>query len=53
MPMSIAQYLPSIIASANVIPNVSDYLEVNTSLVKPFSFVLERVLSSGGRQAVE
>ena len=52
MPMRIGQY-QVIIASAPVFPSVSDSLEVNMSLVKPFSFILEQVFSSGGRQAVE
>jgi len=52
MPMRIGQY-QVIIASAHVFPSVSNSLEVNTSFVKPFSFILEQVLSSGDRQAVE
>jgi len=52
MPMRIGQY-QVIIASSHVFSSVSDSLEVNTSLVKPLSFILEQVLSSGGRQAVE
>ncbi len=36
-----------IIASTHVIPSVSDSFEVNTSLVQPFSSILEQVLSSG------
>ena len=52
MPMRISQY-QVIIAFAHVIPSVSDSFEVNTSLVQPFSSILEQVLSSGGRQAVE
>jgi len=52
MPMRIGQY-QVVIAYTHVIPSVSDSLEVNTSLVKPFSFILEQVLSSGSRQAVE
>ena len=45
--------IPSIIASAHVFPSVSDSLEVKYEFGKPFSFILEQVLSSGGRQAVE
>jgi len=41
MPMRIGQY-QVIIASAHVIPSVSDSLEVNTSLVKSFLFILEQ-----------
>ena len=32
---------------------MSDYFEVKYEFGKPFSSVLEQVLSSGGRQAVE
>ena len=52
MPMRIGQY-QVIIASAHVIPSVSDSFEVNTSLFQPFSSILVQVLSNGGRQAVE
>ena len=40
MPMRIGQY-QVIIASAHVIASVSDYFEVNMSLVQPFSSILE------------
>ena len=53
MPISIAQSLPSNIAYAHMISSVSDSQQVNTSLVKSFSFILEQVLCSGGRKAVE
>ena len=53
MPMSLLTYLPSIVAFAHVQQSVSDYFEVKYEFGKPFSSVLEQVLSSGGRQAVE
>ena len=43
--------IPSIIASDHVFPSVSDSLEVKYEFGKPFSFILERVLSCGGWQA--
>jgi len=52
MPMSLLMYLPSIGDSAYVQHCVSDYLQVKNEFGKPFSSVLEQVLSSRGRQAV-
>ena len=41
------------VASGHVLHIVSDSLEVKYEFGRPFSFILEQVLSSGGRQAVE
>ena len=41
-----------IVAYAHVQHSVSDYLQVKYEFGKPFSLVLEQVLSCGGRQAV-
>ena len=41
-----------IVACAHVQHSVSDYLQVKYEFGKPFSSVLEQVLSCGGRQAV-
>jgi len=53
MPMSFLTYLPSIVAYAHVQHSVSGYLQVKYEFGKPFSSILEQVLSCGGRQAVE
>ena len=53
MPMSLLTYFPSIVAFAHVQKSVSDYFEVKYEFGKPFSSILEQVLSSGRRQAVE
>jgi len=42
-----------IVACAHVQQSVSDYLQVKYEFGKPFSSVLEQVLSWRGRQAVE
>jgi len=52
MTMSFLTYFPSIVACAHVQHSVSDYLQVKYEFGKPFSSVLEQVLSSGGRKAV-
>ena len=52
MPMSLLTYFPSIVAFAHVQQSASDYFEVKNEFGKPFSSVLEQVLSSGGRQTV-
>ena len=53
MPMSLLTYLPSIVAFSHVQKSVSDYFEVKYEFGKLLSSVLEQVLSSGGKQAVE
>ena len=45
--------IPRIVACAHVQHSVSDSLQVKYEFGKPFSSVLEQVLSSGGRQVVE
>ena len=46
-----AHVFAQFVASAHVLHIVSDSLEVKYEFGKPFSSVLEQVLSSGGRQA--
>ena len=43
--------ISSIVACAHVQHSVSEYLQVKYEFGKPFSLVLEQVLSCGGRQA--
>ena len=45
--------IPSIVACAHVLHSVSDSLQVKYEFGKPFSSILEQVLSCGGKQAVE
>ena len=42
--------IPRIVACAHVQHSVSDYLQVKYEFGKPFSSILEQVLSCGGRQ---
>ena len=42
--------IPSIVASVYIFLSVSDSLEVKYEFGKPFSLILEQVLSCGGRQ---
>ena len=51
MPMRIAQYMPSEIACAHVISNVSDFHKVNRSLDQPFIIHSLAGLCSGGRKS--
>jgi len=51
MPMNWS--IPRIVACAHVQHSVSDSLQVKYEFGKPFSSILEHVLSCGGRQAVE
>ncbi len=48
-----AHVFSQFVAFAHVLHIVSDSLEVKYEFGRPFSFILEQVLSSGGRQAVE
>jgi len=45
--------IPRIVACAHIQHSVSDSLQVKYEFGKPFSSVLEQVMSCGGRQAVE
>lgn len=48
-----AHVFSQFVASAHVLHLVSDSLEVKYEFGRQFSFILEQVLSSGGRQVVE
>ena len=50
--MPMMRLISRIVACAHVQHSVSDYLQVKYEFGKPFSSVLEQVLSCGGRQAV-
>jgi len=45
--------IPRFVACAHIQHSVSDSLQVKNEFDKPFSLVLEQVLSYGGRQEVK
>ena len=53
MPMIFLTYLAHILAFSHVHKEWVTILQVKNEFGEPFSSVLEQVLSSGGRQAVE